>query len=313
MMAKNSSSRLSQFSILFLGVLSISTAAIFIRYAQQEAGSLIIATGRMVFAVILLVPYILIWHRPVLRIISRKDLLLSLLSGIFLAFHFASWITSLEYTTVASSVVLVCTTPIWVTLFSIFVFREKVNWTILIGVLIALFGGILVALNEVCNISFSGIQCNFASASTSTNVNFGNFLALIGALLAAGYLLIGKSVRRTVELAPYVLITYSMAALTLIIVLVVTRTPINNYSPNTYLFILLIALFPQIIGHSALNWALKYLSTTYVAVAQLGEPVGSTIFAIILFKEMPTPIKAMGAIMILAGIFIVTRVTDHNQ
>jgi len=304
--------RAKNIAILFAGILSISTAAIFIRFAQQEAPSLVIAAGRMVISAIPLIPVILIWHRQAIKTISKRDMFLSVLSGILLAFHFISWITSLEFTSIASSVVLVCTTPIWVTLYSVIVNHEKVNRTIFFGILVAFIGGILVAMSEVCQWSISGFHCTLASTMQTKHMNFGNLLAFIGALLAAGYLLIGRSVRRSVELGPYTLIVYTTAALTLITILIVARIPVETYTPKIYIFILILALIPQLIGHSTLNWALKYLSTTYVAVAQMGEPVGSTILAILLFKEIPTPIKALGAVLIITGIFIVSSTSAQK-
>ena len=125
--------------------------------------------------------------------------------------------------------------------------------------------------------------------------------------MAAGYLLIGRVVRRNVSLVPYAFIVYGTSAILLSVWILVSRTPVSVYSPMTYFYFILLAVFPQLIGHSSLNWALKYLSTTYVAIAQMGEPVGSTLLAIILFKEIPSPLKIIGALFIMAGIFAVSR------
>jgi drug/metabolite transporter (DMT)-like permease len=135
----------------------------------------------------------------------------------------------------------------------------------------------------------------------------GNTLALLGALTAAGYLMIGKTVRKQVSLVPYVFIVYATSAFILCLLLIITRTEIHPYQPLTYLWLILLAIFPQLIGHSLFNWSLKYISATYVAIATMGEPVGSTILAIIIFREIPSPLKVVGAIIILAGIYIVSR------
>ena len=129
--------------------MSISTAAIIIRYAQAEANSLVIAAARMIISTLPLIPIVLFRHTGELKDFQNRALILSLLSGIFLAVHFATWITSLEYTTIASSVVLVCTTPIWVTLFGVIVYHEKVSRAVIVGIGLALIGGIFVALNEI--------------------------------------------------------------------------------------------------------------------------------------------------------------------
>lgn len=310
---KPTQTKITRFFILFFGVISISTAAIFIRFAQKEADSLVIAAVRMIISAIPLIPIVLINHRIEMSRISRRNLFLSLLSGFLLALHFASWITSLEYTSIASSVVIVCTTPIWVTLFGAIVYREKVSNTTIIGITLALVGGIFVALNETCVLGFSGIVCNFGTNSNNGIHFFGNFLAFIGALMAAGYLIVGKEVRKQVSLVPYAFIVYSFSAVVLSLLVVTTRTPVTLYQPVTYLFLILLAIIPQLIGHSSLNWALKYLSTTYVSIAQMGEPIGSTILAIFIFQEIPSAIKILGALLILAGIFTVSKSSISAQ
>lgn len=305
---KNSpNSRFSQYLILFFGVMSISTAAIIIRYAQSEANSLVIAAARMIISTLPLIPIVLLRHTGELRRISKRSLILTLLSGLFLAIHFASWITSLEYTTIASSVVLVCTTPVWVTLFGLVVYHEKVSRAVLLGIGLALIGGIFVALNETCSLSFIKVSCSFQTTLISGRIIFGNVLAFIGALMAAGYLLVGRAVRNQMSLVPYACIVYGTSAIILSIWILVSRIPVGTYSPMIYFYFVLLAVFPQLIGHSSLNWALKYLPTTYVAIAQMGEPVGSTLLAVILFKEFPSPLKIIGALFIMAGIFAVSR------
>lgn len=306
-MKQASTSRSVKFIVLFIGVISISAAAIFIRLAQKEVNSFVIAAARMTFSAIPLIPIVIYRHIPEIRKISKKDLYLSLLAGLFLATHFASWITSLEYTTIASSVVIVCTTPIWVTLFGAIFFHEKVDKVILIGVFLTLLGGIIIALSESCSSSILRPVCNFEMTQIAGNRMLGNILALLGALTAAGYLMIGKSVRKQVSLIPYIFIVYATSAFILCLLLIITRSEIHQYLPLTYLWLILLAVFPQLIGHSLFNWSLKYISATYVAIATMGEPVGSTILAIIIFREIPTPLKVVGAIIILAGIYIVSR------
>jgi len=302
-----SNSRSVKFIVLFIGVISISAAAIFIRLAQKEVNSFVIAAARMMFSTIPLIPVVMYRHLPEIRKITKKNLLLSILAGLFLAIHFASWITSLEYTTIASSVVIVCTTPIWVTLFGAIFFHEKVDKVILIGVFLTLLGGIIIALSESCSSSILRPVCNFEMTQIAGNRMLGNILALLGALTAAGYLMIGKSVRKQVSLIPYIFIVYATSAFILCLLIIITRSEIHQYLPLTYLWLILLAVFPQLIGHSLFNWSLKYISATYVAIATMGEPVGSTILAIIIFREIPTPLKVVGAIIILAGIYIVSR------
>lgn len=311
-MSKNYESKPARYFLLFIGVISISTSAIFIRFAQQEADSLVIAAARMVISVFPLVVIVGVSYISELKKISKRNLLLSLLSGMLLAMHFATWITSLEFTSIASSVVLVCTTPIWVTSFGAIFYKEKVNKFVILGILFALTGGILVALSTHCTLSSLRPVCEFVTGGQNSTNSIGNLLAFLGALFAAGYLIVGKTVRKSVPLVPYAFIVYLTSAVILTALVILYSRPVLVYKPNTYIFFVLLAVFPQLIGHSTLNWALKYLSTTYVSIAQMGEPVGSTILAIIIFREIPTTFKVIGAMFILAGIFIASRPGKNN-
>jgi drug/metabolite transporter (DMT)-like permease len=134
-------------------------------------------------------------------------------------------------------------------------------------------------------------------------------LALAGAIAAAGYLLIGRSLRVRVSLVSYVFMVYGMAAIVLVAIMLTAGESPFGYPPVTYLWFLLLALIPQLIGHSTYNWALGYLSAAYVSIALLGEPIGSTFLAYLLLKEIPTPMKIIGAILILVGIYIASRTT----
>jgi drug/metabolite transporter (DMT)-like permease len=125
--------------------------------------------------------------------------------------------------------------------------------------------------------------------------------------MAAGYLLIGRRLRVTISLVPYILWVYGISALILIgIMLLAGQSPLG-YPPETYFWLILLALVPQLLGHSSFNWALGYLSASFVAISLLGEPIGSTILAFLLLQETPTPLKIFGAILILAGIFVASR------
>jgi len=291
----------------------ISTAAIFIRFAQREASSLVIAAGRMIVSTLPLLVYVLLRKRELLFRLCGKDFWLSVLSGTFLAFHFASWISSLEKTSITSSVVIVCTTPVWVTLVDIILFKARISRSTIIGIGITLLGGVLIGASESCAISPGGFKCQNALTANNNWGMAGNILALIGAWMAAGYLLIGRVVRQRVNLSTYALVVYGTAAILLSGAVALAHLDISGYSLSFYGFILLLAVFPQLIGHSTLNWALKYLPVTYVTIANMGEPIGSTIFAIILFKEIPTPLKVLGSIVILVGILTVTKAGISNR
>ncbi|MFZ6028116.1 MAG: DMT family transporter [Chloroflexota bacterium] len=280
--------------VLAGGILAVSTASIFIRHAQASAPSIVIAAWRLTLATIILTPIALTRRQGELRRLTRRDLLLALLSGLFLALHFAAWITSLEYTSIASSVVLVTTTPLWVSLASPILLRERVSRWTWVGMGVALLGGTVVGLSDAGS----------AGATGGKNLLFGDLLALFGAWMAACYVIIGRRLRAGVSLVGYTFLVYGMAAFGLLALLLVAGQPLFGYAPQTYLWFLLLALIPQLLGHSAFNWALRYLSAAFTATALLGEPVGSIVLAYFFLSEAPGAIQLGGAALILAGIAV---------
>ena len=289
------------------GILAVSTAAIFIRYAQQDAPSLVIAAMRLSLASAVLAPIAWFRHHEELRALTRQTLGLGLLSGFFLALHFATWISSLEFTSVASSVVLVSTTPLWVALLSPLVLKESPSKATLIGLALALLGGTVVGLSEACRWD-NGLICPTLAEFTQGQAFWGNFLSLCGAWMAAGYLLIGRRLREKMSLIPYIFVVYGMAAIVLIIIMLGFGQSPFGYQPLVYLWLLMLALVPQLLGHSTFNWALRYLPASFVSVTLLGEPIGSTILALLILKESPSALEIGGGLLILAGIYVASRV-----
>ncbi len=290
-----------------IGILAVSSGAIFIRFAQTHAPSLTIAMYRMVLTGLLLLPFTFPKHLPELRSLSRQTLLWAFLSGSFLALHFATWITSLEYTSVASSVIFVDSTPIWVALLSPFLLKEKLSPLAWVGIAFAFVGGIAVALSDSCQLAFPYLWCSDFASFLGGKATIGNFLALAGAWAAAAYLMIGRRLRAHLSLTAYIFIVYSSAAVVLLIITALSQQPFSGFPAIAYVWFFLLALIPQMIGHSSFNYALGYLPAAYVSVMLLGEPIGSTILAILLLNEIPTPFKIIGGIFILLGIYLVSR------
>ncbi|MCB9136365.1 MAG: DMT family transporter [Anaerolineales bacterium] len=293
--------------IISLGILAVSTASIFIRFAQENAPSLVIAAFRLTLASLVLGPLAWRGYRRELQALSKREWWLGILSGIFLALHFATWITSLEYTSVASSVVIVTTTPLWVALLSPLVLRERIGKTVAIGLVLSLAGGITVALSEACMLSGGQFTCGGGEALVQSTAALGNTLALLGAFSAAGYLLIGRSLRTKLSLIPYIFVVYGIAAVMLIFTMFGFGKSPFGYPPLTYLWFLLLALVPQLLGHSSFNWALGYLPASFVSITLLGEPIGTIILAYLILKESPAPLELIGAILILTGIYIASQ------
>jgi drug/metabolite transporter (DMT)-like permease len=302
------SPRVNPLLVLAFGILAVSSASIFVRYAQEYAPSLVIAAWRLSVAALILTPLTLKRERVVLRALRRGELALALLSGIFLALHFATWISSLEFTTVASSAVLVTTTPLWVALVSPFFLKEPITRPILLGMLLALTGSIIIGLSDTCTWQAGSLLCPGMGEVLQGRAFLGDLLALAGAIFAAAYVIIGRKLRGNLTLLIYIFLVYGAAAIVLVGMMLLAREPAFGYPPITYLWLLLLAIIPQLLGHSSFNWALKYVSAAYVAVTLLGEPIGATILAYFLLDEAPTGTKVFGAILILTGIFIATRV-----
>ncbi len=293
---------------LLFAILAVSTASIFIKFAQEDAPSLVIAALRLTLASLVLTPIALTRHRAELRGLTRTDLMLGLLSGLFLSIHFATWITSLEYTTIASSVVLVSTGPLWVALLAPVFLREPLTRPVLIGMALALVGGIVIGMSDSCAWN-NGISCPSLDQVLHGRALLGNFLALTGALMVAGYLMIGRKLRIKISLVPYVFLVYSTAAICLLAFMLIAGESPFGYTPITYLWILLLALIPQLIGHSTYNWALAHLPAAFVAITTLGEPIGSAILAYFILQETPTAAVLTGGALILIGIYLASRNT----
>lgn len=288
---------------LLIAILAVSTASIFIRFAQREAPSLVIAALRLTIASLVLAPVAVTRHGPELRALTRGNLLLGLLSGTFLAVHFATWITSLEYTSVASSVVLVSTGPLWVALLSPIFLKEPLTRPVLAGMTLALLGGTVIGLGDSCQLE-GRLACPPLSEFLLGKAFFGNFLALAGAWAVAGYLMIGRRLRAGMSLIPYIFVVYGSAAISLLVAMFLAGQRPVGYSSMVYIWILLLALVPQLIGHTTYNWALRYLPAALVSITTLAEPIGSAILAYVILSESPTRLTALGGVLILAGIFL---------
>jgi len=295
------------FIILALGILFVSTASIIIRFAQKEASSLVIAAYRMTIASICL-GIILLFNNPKQLLgLNKRSWLLALLAGLFLALHFATWISSLEFTTVTSSVVLVTTTPIWVAILSPLVLKERVTRNIVFGLVIAIIGGIIVSMSNVCQISQGSISCDISLQSFfKGKVFLGNLLALFGAFMASGYMLVGRILRKHIENLPYTFVVYGIAALLLDLFVIIRGENLFIFSNEIYIWLIALGIVPQLLGHSIFNWSLKFIPASLVSIALLGEPIGSTILAYLLLKETPSLIEICGGCLILIGIILAT-------
>ena len=291
---------------LVIAILAVSTSSIFIRFAQEQAPSLVIAALRLTFATLLLAPIALLRHRAELASLTRNALVLASVSGLFLAVHFATWISSLEYTTVASSVVFVSTGPLWVALLSPVFLNETLTRAAIAGLVLAILGGIVIALSGVCSWN-NGLRCLQMGEILQGPTMWGNFLALAGAWAVSGYIIIGRKVRAGISLVPYIFLVYGISAVALIVIMLAVGESPRGYPPQTYGWIFLLAIFPQLIGHSTYNWALRFLPASFVAITTLAEPVGSAVLAYFILSETPASGVLVGGLLILTGIYLAAR------
>ena len=278
--------------VLVVAIVSVSFAAIFIRLAG--APSVAIAAWRLIFSTVMILPFALGSRRVIeeLRALDGKEFLWLFLSGFFLSFHFLFWIASLYLTGVASSVVLVAMTPLFVGLFSIFAMKERVHAIFWAGLVVAICGGVVIGWNDLLADGFRWK---------------GDLLAVMGAVAAAGYFIVGSRMRKHLSLVAYVFPVYFFSSIVLILVAALNGTALFGYEGKTYIYCFLLALICQVIGHTLFNWALKYVKTTVVTFAVVGEPVGASILALIILREVPRWTEFVGGAFILIGLFIVIR------
>lgn len=271
-------------ALLALGTVAASVSAILIRYAN-EAPALAISFWRCAAGAVILAPFAL----ARLRVVGRKELISSLIAGAFLAVHFATWITSIELTSIAASVLLVSTAPVFVAIVTHFFLGERVGRKGWIGILIAIAGTLLIAGGD------------FGGSSLE-----GNILALIGGATAGYYFLFGQIARRKIGIVEYAVIAYTTSAILLLFVIVPRGVEISGFEAKTWLAIAGLVIGSQLLGHTMINLVLSDIDATTVSVAIMAEPIIATILAALLFSEIPSSLIYPGGIAILAGIYLVS-------
>lgn len=291
-------------AILTMGVFAVSTAAIFIRLsiaAAQVRGvgfSLVLAALRLTLASLILLPA---WRSIQLMPPRREAWGYAVAAGGFLAVHFATWITSLSYTSIAASTTLVTTNPVWVALLSWLWFKETPTRKTIFGIAIALFGSIIIALGGT------------DTAASGANPLLGDGLALVGAWAASLYFLLGREAQRHgMGIGGYVAVAYSFSALVLLPLPFIFGTSYAGYPSAVYVYVFLMALLSQAIGHTSCNWAVRWISPTIVTLAILLEPVSASLLGYLIFGELPTVLVLLGAVIILAGVAIAVLGTRRH-
>ncbi|MGG3571196.1 DMT family transporter [Bacillus gobiensis] len=277
-------SKMLPYLALFIGVLTVSASAIFVKLVSAPAE--ITAFYRLLISTVIVFPWF--WRkRKALYQFAKSDWIYSMLAGVFLAFHFILWFESLEYTSVASSVVLVTLQPLFAFVGTYFFFKEKVTFGGLASAGFAIVGSAIISWGDF---KVSGLAL------------WGDILALIACAMVTAYLLCGQHLRKKQSLAVYTFVVYGVSSATLFIYCLFSGESFVSYPSEDWIYFVLLAIFPTLLGHSLFNWSIKWISTNMVSVSILFEPVGASILAYYVLREMVTASQIVGGSMILAGI-----------
>ena len=284
--------------MVIIGILGISVSAILVRYSA--APSAVTAAYRLLWTVVLMTPVVLGKRevRKEIRGLDKKTVLLSCVSGVFLAIHFVVWFESLHHTSVASSTTIVCTEVIWVSLGYCLFLKGKLSAKAIAVIGITLAGSVLIA---------------FADAASGQAQLYGDILALVAAVAVAVYTLIGREMRKSTSTTVYTYLVYSACAAVLVAVCFVQGYPLLKQDFSAVLVGLGLAVFSTILGHSIFSWCLKYFSPSFVSASKLCEPVAAAVMAAVLFGELPVLLQILGGALILGGVYSYSRIELASQ
>lgn len=283
--------------MIVVGVVGISLSSIFVKYSS--APSAVTAAYRLLWTILLMSP-VTFGRREIrqeLFHVSRRNLLLSILSGVFLAFHFTLWFESLHHTSVASSTTIVCTEVIWVSLGYALFLKGRMSLRSVLAIAVTLVGSALIA---------------FADSSAGGAHLYGDLLSLLAAITVAAYVLLGRVVRESVSTTVYTFIVYASCAAMLLLFCLVQRNSLFGYGFSGILVGLLLAVFSTILGHSIFSWCLKYFSPSFVSASKLCEPVVAAILAGFLFGETPAALQLAGGALILGGVLYYSKLERED-
>ena len=268
-----------------IGVISVSLSAIFVKLSSAE--SAVIAFYRMLFSVLIMSPVFLLKYKSELKLLQKRDWLFSIVAGVFLAFHFVLWFESLNYTSVASSTVLVTLQPIFAFIGTYVFFKEGVAFQSIVAVIVAISGSLLISWGD------------FRISGTAL---YGDVLALIACAFITGYLLFGQDVRKRLSLMTYTMVVYSVSTITLFFYVLVMGQSFGSYESTDWFWFVMLAIVPNLLGHTLFNWSLKWVSTNAISIAILFEPIGAAILAFFIFNESLILSQVIGGVIVILGI-----------
>lgn len=279
---------------IIIGVFSVALSAIFVKMTSADSG--VTAFYRMLFSILIMSPVFFMKYTQEIKKLSKRDWAFTSIAGIFLAFHFILWFESLNYTSVASSTVLVTLQPLFAFAGTYFFFKEKLSIKTLVSGLIAVLGSVLIGYGDF-KISGSAL--------------YGDILALIACALITGYLLFGQDVRQRLSLITYTFVVYSFSTITLFFYIIAKGESFGPYPASEWMWFLLLAIIPNLLGHTLFNWSLKWVSTNVISIAILFEPVGAAILAYFILGELLSSSQIIGGTVVLCGIILF--VADYGK
>lgn len=279
---------------IIIGVFSVALSAIFVKMTSADSG--VTAFYRMLFSILIMSPVFFMKYTQEIKKLSKRDWVFTSIAGIFLAFHFILWFESLNYTSVASSTVLVTLQPLFAFAGTYFFFKEKLSIKTLVSGLIAVLGSVLIGYGDF-KISGSAL--------------YGDILALIACALITGYLLFGQDVRQRLSLITYTFVVYSFSTITLFFYIIAKGESFGPYPASEWMWFLLLAIIPNLLGHTLFNWSLKWVSTNVISIAILFEPVGAAILAYFILGELLSSSQIIGGTVVLCGIILF--VADYGK
>lgn len=281
--------------LLSIGIIAVSFSAIFIKWS--DAPSSVIGMYRLLFTVMLMLPFIL-KHIEEIKFLSFKQWSMLIFSGIFLGIHFLLWIASLKYTTVASSTLLMTLQPVFAMIGGYLIYREKTNAIALISVLVAMLGTGLIGWGDF---------------DVSSDAVFGDILAVLGTVAVAMHLLIGQKLRSNISSYVYSISVFSIAVIVFLIYNLLFHIEMIGYAGREWGIFMLLAIVPTVFGHILFNYLLKFVNATTISMGILGEPVGASILAYFLLGEMLSLYQLIGGFLAIVGVFIFIRFNKWNR
>lgn len=270
---------------IIVGVFSVALSAIFVKMTSADSG--VTAFYRMLFSILIMSPVFFLKYTHEIKKLSKRDWAFTTIAGVFLAFHFILWFESLNYTSVASSTVLVTLQPLFAFAGTYFFFKEKLSLKTLVAGAIAISGSVMIGYGDF---------------KVSGSALFGDLLALIACALITAYLLFGQDVRKRLSLVTYTFVVYGISTITLFFYIIFKGESFGPYPASEWMWFLLLALIPNLLGHTLFNWALKWVSTNVISIAILFEPIGAAILAYFILGEYLSLSQIVGGSIVLAGI-----------